>query len=91
MNYLHETIDLEAGDVVEVGLDSSANVLLMDPPNYRAYQLGRPYRYHGGFVEESPLKIKAPHPGPWHVVIDLGGYPGAVRASIGVLKAAMAS
>jgi hypothetical protein len=88
MNYLHYEFDLSAGDVVEVTLDKQANVRLMDPPNYAKYRNGQKHRYHGGLAQESPLKLPAPHEGHWHVVIDLGGYAGSVRASARALQGA---
>lgn len=87
MNYLHYEVDLGRDDIVEVSLDRQANVLLMDDSNYAAYQAGRAYRYHGGLAKRSPLGLRAPHPGRWHVVVDLGGYSGAVRAAVDVRTA----
>jgi hypothetical protein len=82
MNYLHYEVDAGPDEVIEVTLDKQANVLLLDDPNYRDYQAGRSYRYHGGLATVSPVRLRPPHSGPWHVVVDLGGYPGSVRASV---------
>jgi hypothetical protein len=82
MNYLHYEVDAGPDDVIEVTLDKQANVLLLDGPNYRDYQAGLTYRYHGGFATVSPVLLRPPHPGRWHVVVDLGGYSGSVRASV---------
>jgi hypothetical protein len=86
MNYLHSEFDLEAGDVVVVDLDNQANVLLMDRSNYDAYRDGRTYRYYGGHAEKTPVSLSAPRSGQWHVVVDLGGYAGRVRAGVKVQK-----
>lgn len=88
MDFLHRELALQTGDVVEVALDHAANVQLLDPSNFLAYQERRPYRYHGGHATQSPFRIKAPHAGNWHLVIDLGGGPGSVRASVAVLSGA---
>ena len=88
MEYLHQELDLQPDEVVEVILDNAANVMLMDPSNYRAYQEKRPYRYHGGHVTQTPFRLRAPHPGKWHVVVDLGGGPGIVRATVRVISGA---
>lgn len=88
MNYLHYEFDLATGDIVEVTLDKQANVRLLDVTNYLQYCNGARHRYHGGLVKESPVRIRAPHAGHWHLVIDLGGYGGAVRASARVLQGA---
>ncbi len=88
MNFLHYEFDLAANDVVEVTLDKQANVRLLDDANFAAYSSGRQYHYHGGLAKLSPVRLVAPHAGHWHVVIDLGGFAGAVRASAQVLQEA---
>jgi hypothetical protein len=86
MNYLHYDLDLRPDDVVEVTLDKQANVRLLDEPNFSAYKRGGRHTYHGGLVKQSPVRLAPPHPGHWHVVVDLGGYAGSVRASVRTLK-----
>lgn len=88
MNFLHYEFDLSANDIVEVTLDKQANVRLLDGTNFSLYKSGRQHRYHGGLAKTSPIRIAAPHAGHWHVVIDLGGYAGTVRASARVLQGA---
>jgi hypothetical protein len=87
MNFLHYELDLSRGDTVEVMLDKQANVRLLDPINYSSYQRGEKHRYYGGLSKVSPLKLQAPYAGHWHLVIDLGGYAGTVRASVRTIKA----
>lgn len=86
MNFLHYEVDLRPGDGVEVTLDKRANVKLLDASNFNAYRSGRQHRYHGGLATRSPVNIVPPHPGIWHVVIDLGGYAGTVRASVRTVR-----
>lgn len=88
MNFLHYEFDLSDNDVVEVTLDKQANVRLLDDANFAAYRSGRKHRYYGGLAKSSPVRLAPPHSGHWHVVIDLGGYPGSVRASAQVLQGA---
>ena len=88
MNFLHYEFDLAANDAVEVTLDKQANVRLLDYANFLLYKSGKRHRYHGGLAKTSPITIEAPHAGQWHVVIDLGGYAGTVRASARVLQGA---
>ena len=40
------------------------------------------YSYFGGRAKKSPVVLRPPHAGRWHVVIDLGGRRGTVRASV---------
>lgn len=82
MNYIHYDLTLRAGDVVEVTLDRQANVRLLDASNYSSYKKGDKHSYHGGLAKTSPIRIAAPHAGHWHLVVDLGGYAGTVRASV---------
>ncbi len=85
-NFLHQAFDLQAGDIVEVTLDAPANVLLLDPANFSDYESGLSYRYHGGHAETSPVRLSPPRPGTWHVVVDLGGYPGSVQAVVRIFR-----
>lgn len=87
MNYLHYEFDLKQDEAVQITLDKSANVKLLDASNYQRYQAGQPYHYFGGFAESTLVTLRPPHAGHWHVVVDLGGYAGTVRASGSVLSA----
>ena len=82
MNFLHYELNLTSGQAVEVTLDRQANVRLLDDSNFHSYRRGQRHRYHGGLFKQSPAVISAPHAGHWHLVIDLGGYAGSVRASV---------
>ncbi len=81
MKFLHYEFDVRPGDVIEVSLDRAANVQLLDDANYDSYRNGRPYHYHGGHAKQSPVHLTPPQQGHWHVVIDLGGGAGSVRAT----------
>jgi hypothetical protein len=90
MEYLHREFDLSEGDLVEVTLaGNAANVLLLDDVNFQNYRAGRAYDYYGGYVRSSPYRIKAPRPGRWHLVVDLGGAAGRVQASVRVISRAL--
>lgn len=86
MNFLHSESFLAAGDLAVVDLDSQANVMLMDDLNFSAYRSGRSFNYRGGLAKRSPVRLAAPHAGNWHVVVDLGGYSGSVRAGVSFLR-----
>jgi hypothetical protein len=88
MNYLHYELDLKTGDVVEVTLDKQANVRLLDETNFSSYRRGVRHTYHGGLAKQSPARLTVPRPGHWHLVVDLGGYAGAVKASVRTLQGA---
>lgn len=84
MKFLHREFDGGPDNVVSVTLSSQANVLLMDSSNFQSYRAGRSYRYFGGHAKRSPVRLVPPHQGHWHVVVDLGGYSGSVRASVSI-------
>lgn len=91
MNFLHQEIDVGPEDVVEVTLDGQANVMLLDSEDYGRYRRGESFRYHGGLAEVSPIRLVAPHRDRWHVVVDLGGFSGRVRAAVRILEGANAA
>ena len=85
--HLHAQAWLEPGDTVHVRLDSPANVLILEDDAYSFYQRGEKYNYAGGWVTKEAVTLWPPHAGSWHVVIDLGGAPGRVSASVQVMRA----
>lgn len=89
MQFLHTDLGTTtAGDVVVVHLEGTeANVLLLDSVNLARYRHGDSYRYHGGHFTASPARIGVPSTGHWHVVVDLGGFGGSIRASVSVIAA----
>jgi len=87
MNFLHYDLQLSPDQVVEVTLDKQANVRLLDETNYAKYKRGERHQYYGGLTKVSPAHLRPPRAGKWHLVIDLGGYPGTVRASVRTIGA----
>jgi hypothetical protein len=74
---------MSTGEIVEVSLaGNAANVLLLDPTNLSHFRRGRQCRYFGGHQTSSVGHLRIPNSGHWHVVINLGGYAGRVRASV---------
>lgn len=90
MNFVHSDLGQVApGGVVVVTLGSAANVRLLDETNFRSYRARGSYRgYHMGFYRQSPVRLRVPYAGHWHVVVDLGGYSGTIRAGVQVLQPA---
>jgi hypothetical protein len=90
MQFLHTDLGyLSGGEIVEVTLDSRANVRLMDSSNFSSYRAGRRHNFYGGQAKQSPVRIPVPRSGHWHLAIDLGGYSGRIRSSVRVLPGAL--
>jgi hypothetical protein len=87
MSFLHNDLGyLDTGAVVEVSLDHAANVRLMDISNFQSYRQGGQHRYLGGEARRSPIRLRVPQSGRWHVAIDLGGRSGTIRADVRVFS-----
>lgn len=88
MKFIHHSLGHVAGaSVVEVTLNgSAANVRLMDQSNFNNYKAGRKHRYYGGLAKKSPVNLKIPHSGTWHVTVDMQGLRGTVRSAIRVIS-----
>ncbi len=84
MDHLHSEVDVGSGEAVIVELDHAAIVKVMDSANYQRYRRREPHRYYGGEARQSPVAIRPPHNGRWHVTVDLGGGAGRISASIRV-------
>lgn len=82
MNFLHYEFDTGPSDTIRVSLDRQANVRLLDTTNFHRYRSGDRHSFYGGLAKASPVHLRPPRSGHWHVVIDLGGYAGSVRAAV---------
>jgi hypothetical protein len=86
VQFLRFPFRASTGDAVRIELDRQANVRLMTPSNFSAFQRGGAYRYYGGRALRSPFVLPVPHGGDWIVVVDLGGLRGSVRAVVDVVR-----
>jgi hypothetical protein len=84
MQFLHWEVQASPSNVIVVTLNKQANVRLLDDHNYSNYRSGQQHHYYGGLAKSSPVTLRAPHSGRWHVVVDLGGYSGNVQAGVTV-------
>ena len=91
MEFLHTDFWGGANDVVLVSLDGQANVMILDDSNFSAYRHGHSFNYHGGWATQSPVRLSPPRHGHWHVVVDLGGYSGSVRAGVRIIAPPLAA
>ncbi len=84
MNFLHYEFQLKKGNVVEIVLDKQANVRLLDELNFSNYKNGRKYSHIGDLSKKLKINLTSPYKGHWHLVIDLDGHAGTVKASVRV-------
>ena len=88
MDFFHWSGWLGSDEAIVVTLDHAANVQLLDDWNFTSYRNKRGFQYLGGYYRESPVVLRPPHSGRWHVAIDLGGRGGYLRTGIRVIKVA---
>ena len=86
MRFLHYVADAGPSDLVEVRLSGPANVFLLDPLNYQRYRRRENYIYHGGHFEGPEAKLRPPFKTQWHIVVDQGGAPGELDASVRIVS-----
>lgn len=86
MNYVHYKVTLGPQKVVQVSLNRQAYVRLMDTSNYNRYVMRKAYEYTGGLAETSPINMIPPHHDTWHVVVDLNGKAGQLKAKIKIIE-----
>lgn len=86
MKYFHADLGtLNAGATVTVELTGNAcNVALVDTTNLTRYRRGDSFRHVGGHYRQSPVLLRVPRYGHWHVVADLGGRAGRLGARVSV-------
>ena len=86
MDFLHTEFSGGREKVVVVTVDTQCNVMLLNDASFRAYQRGQSFKYSGGWAIKSPVRLQPPRYGHWHVVVDLAGRSGSVRAGIRVIS-----
>jgi len=81
-DHLHWELNAGPRDTLQITIDQSANVLLMDDANYQQYCKGQGHTCYGGPAEKGTVTLKAMRPGRWHIVVDKGRAGGVVTASV---------
>lgn len=86
MRFLHYDLNqLSGGEIVTVNLSGvESDVMLMSPGDFRSFQVGAGFSYHGGHARQSPVRLAVPSAGSWHVVV-VPGRGGQVSASVSVV------
>lgn len=86
MTFLHYQIKADPSKIVQVTIDGEATVKLLDTLNFSKYRLGKEHTFQGGLYPPSAIEFRVPVKDVWHVVIDLGGKKGEVKASVKLIN-----
>lgn len=86
MTFLHWKVPGKAGDLIRVQMDCPAYVRLLDPLNFECYKRGSKYQGDGGWSDRLDVEFVLPYQGAFHVVIDLGGTAGTLKATCDVIR-----
>lgn len=91
MEFVHHDLGHRStGEIVEIILSgNAANVRLMDSSNFQSYRNNRQHKCIGGLAKKSPVRLRIPNSGHWHVAVDLAGLGGSVRSSARILSRPM--
>jgi hypothetical protein len=88
-SYTHYDLDMQrSGTVIEITLSAVANVRLMTHANFDLFKNARQHKFLGGVAKQSPIRLKIPKSGHWHVVVDMEGHPDKAQSSIKIVPAA---
>ncbi len=66
-------VDSNGRITVEVELQHTADVFLVDQTNFRRYQAGQQFKYFGGHYTKSPVRISATGIGRFYLIVRNGG------------------
>ena len=86
MTFLHWKIPGKTGDMIRVQMDTPSFVRMLDPLNFEYYKRGSKYDGSGGWSDKLDVDFTLPYKGVFHVVIDLGGTAGVVKATCDVTR-----
>ena len=87
MDFLHADFVGGTDRTAIVEISREANVLLVDDGGFNDYRSGRPFQYCGGWATRSLVRLRPPHWGHWHVIVDLGGVSDRLAASVRIVGA----
>ena len=85
MRFLHYEVKAGPGQIIRVTISTEADVRLLDGLNFAKYRLGKSFEETAGPETHGPVRFMPPFQGVWHVVVDMGGRQGVVRASVDVI------
>ncbi len=81
-------LTLTAHTAVVVHLDHAAHVWLFDPANFQRYRSTGQADGWGGTYDKTPVILRAPRAGTFHLVVDLGLFRGPLNYRVELRAAA---
>jgi hypothetical protein len=87
VEHLHTLGYIPRGYLVHITLSTDANVMLMDSGNYYRYEHGEPFTCVGGWTPGPAVRLAPPYAGRWNIVVDRGGDPMPLGASVWPVEA----
>jgi curved DNA-binding protein CbpA len=82
---LHYIFSAKRGDRLQVFLNQSASLLLLDDFNFACYRTDSSFQYLGGLARSSPVILTVPFSGRWHLVIEPARHVTSLQASVHLL------
>ena len=86
MQFLHFKLHAGPDNIIQVNINRRANVRLMDELNYQKYRMKKRFTFQGGLYDPPHVDLRPHLKGEWHIVVDLEGLSGDVRASVDLLR-----
>ena len=86
MTFLHWKIPGTTGDLIRIQMDTPAFVRMLDALNFEYYRRGSKYSGEGGWSDKLDVEFALPYKGTFHIVVDLGGQVGVVKATCDVSR-----
>ncbi len=78
MKFLHQTVEAQRGEIIEVEIDKPTKVKFLTGRNLKAYKMGKTHTYFGGLFDESPVRFVVPFDGKWTIVVEKGSYKAPI-------------
>lgn len=86
MTFLHWKIPGTTGDIVRIQTNGPAYVRMLDALNFEYYRRGSKFEGLGGWSDRLDVDFSLPYKGTFHVVVDLGGQAGELKATCDISR-----
>ena len=86
LEFIHFIVKAGPESIIQVNITQPAYVRLMDEVNFQKYKMKKRYTFTGGYASTPKVDLRPNQRAEWHVVVDLEGLDGEVRASLDLLR-----